>query len=129
MKKGQALLVGLLVIFAASIALAVAGAVIASTSVSLSQNQKLTSTAYNLAQSCLEDTLMQMDRGNFSAPADLLVPGGQCTIEITPGVGSYQILSTAELTTAFNQKVTKKVQAGVSVENNIISLVSQKEIY
>lgn len=128
-RRGQALLIGLLIIFTSSVALAVAGAVVASSSVSLSQNQKLSSAAYNLASSCLSDTLMRMTRADVSEPAKLNVSGGNCTISITPSGGNYQISSTAEFDTVFQRKVTKKIQANVSVADGIVNLTSLQEVY
>lgn len=128
-RQGQALLVGLLIIFTTSVALAVAGAVMASNSVIVSQNQKLATSAYNLASSCLSDTLMRMGRGQVSPPAKLNVSGGECTISITSGSGIYQILAVAEFKTLLNQKVTKKIQADASITEGVVTVISQQDIY
>lgn len=125
------MLIGILVIFTASISLAVAGALIASTQVSLAQNQKLSNAAFDMANGCLENALIQMDRGNFSGPAKLIDGGGSCTISITTlGATTYQVISKAEfMMPLFNQYVTKTIQAGVSVNNGVTSVTSQQEIY
>lgn len=128
--KGQALLVGLLVIFSTSIALAVAGAVVASSQVVINKNQKLSAAAYNSASSCLENTLMRMIKNQITPPTQLSINDGNCTISITTlSPGTYQILSVAEITTVFGGKVTKKIQSNVTLSGfNVLTVSSQGEI-
>ncbi|AKM82346.1 TPA: hypothetical protein DD449_04605 [Candidatus Berkelbacteria bacterium] len=129
-QKGQALLIGILIIFTAAISLAVASGVIASNQVSVSQNQKLSAQASNLAHTCLDNGLMNFSRGNFTAPAQLNSNGGTCTINISGSSPIYQVTSTAEFNLAiFNKKVTRKIEATVTTVGGLTRVTSLQEIY
>jgi len=95
LKRGQAMLVAVIVIFVAVIAIGVAAASIALSQTQIIQNQKLSNEAFNLATSGIENTLMRMTKGDFTNPEPLLDGVTSCTISISGGP-NYIILATSE---------------------------------
>lgn len=128
--KGQALLIGILIVFMATVTLAIAAATIASSQIGITKNTELSGEAYSAAYSCLDDTLLRFSRGNTSTPPNLNIGGGTCRISITGSDPTYQILSVAEFNSPLsNHKITKKIQAEVNVSGGTVSEITQQEMY
>jgi len=130
-RRGQALIVAVLIIFMAAMAIGVAAATVALAQNNITQNQKLAKQAYNLAASGLENTTMRMTRGDFSNPATLQEGAGTCTIIISGSSPSYQILAVSEIISPLwgGKKVTKKIQANVTINDGLVNVTSWQEMY
>lgn len=130
MKKGQALLVAILVIFTAALALGLAAATVALVQNQSSANQRLADQTYNMAQAGVENALMRISRGETANPQTLSDGTTSCTINISGSDPSYQILAIAESPAPLSgtKKVTKKIQADVSIVGGVTTIISYQEI-
>ena len=79
--------------------------------------------AYHLAESCLENTLMRMARGDVTLPPDLEISSGKCIISIS-GISPYEI--TAE---GIVSRTKRKLRATVNINNEVLSIVGVREEY
>ena len=122
-KKGQGMLVAILMITAAALAIALAVATMASSEVNISQAARQSAKARMLAEGCLEDALMRLARTNNAQPPTFTSAEGNCTINIA-GSAPYEITSTGQAGRAFS-----KIKATVSVNNEILSIEKWEEIY
>ena len=136
LRKGQAMLVAILIIFVATIALALAAATVAMGQTQGTVNQKLANESYSLATAAIDDTLMRMTRSDFVAPSgplSLCVSPHSCTIEVNPGVNpsSYIIVATAESGSPVLgiKKAVTKIQADVTINNGVTTVTGYQEIY
>ena len=130
-RKGQAMIVAILIIFMAAMAIGVAAATVAIAQTNVVQNMNLSRQTYNLAESGVNNTIMRMTKGDFFNPAVLSEGAGTCTITISGSSPSYQILSVAEIPSPLGggKKATKKIQANVTVADGIPTVTSRQEIY
>ncbi|KKQ74295.1 MAG: hypothetical protein US94_C0008G0010 [Berkelbacteria bacterium GW2011_GWB1_38_5] len=122
-RGGQALLVAILMVTAATLAIGLAIAAIGSTQVNIALASKQSAQAYGLSESCLENTLMRMARANFSVPPPFTNGLGNCTIEISGSV-PYQITSTGNV-----GKTYRKIRATVIINNEVINIQKWEEVY
>lgn len=123
MSKAQGMLVAILMITAATLAIALAVATMSSSEVNISQVTKQAARADGLAHACLENALMRLARTETSEPPSFTVQDGNCTIKIT-GSGPYEIQTVAQVGRAF-----RELQATVSVDNEVLNITQWQEIY
>jgi len=121
--KAQAMLVSILMITAAALAIGLAVATASSTEVKISLAEKESTSAYYLAETCLENTLMRFSRTVTSVPPVFTLPAGTCTIEIV-GSAPYQITSTGNV-----GRTVRKVRATVSITGEVLNIQSWGETY
>ncbi|MDO8686630.1 MAG: hypothetical protein Q7K11_00270 [Candidatus Berkelbacteria bacterium] len=131
MKKGQAMLVAILIIFVAAIAIALAAATVAMGQTQGTVNQRLSSEAYNLAAAAIDNTLMRMTRNDFTNPGTLSEGTTSSTISISGSFPNYQVLAVAESTSPIlgTKKVTRKIQADVTINNGVTTVTGYGEVY
>ena len=115
------MLVAILLITAAALAIGLGIAGVTSSQINLSVSSRDSAKAYHLAESCLENTLLRMARGDVSLPPDLEIPSGKCIINIS-GQPPYEI--TAE---GVVNRTKRKIRATVNINNEVLSIVSLKE--
>jgi len=121
--KSQAMLVAILIISAAALAISIAVATMGSSEVNIGLVSRDSGKSYALAETCLENTLMRLSRGQSSVPPTFTLTDGNCTIEIT-GTSPYQITSTAQV-----GKTRRKIRSTVTVANEILNIQSWQEVY
>lgn len=117
------MLVAILIITAATLAIGLAVATMGSTEVNIGLVSKQSEQAYGLAETCLENTLIRFARGETTPPANFILPSGNCIIEIA-GLAPYQITSTAQV-----GRTRRKIQATVSINNEVLNIESWGESY
>jgi len=121
--KAQAMLVAILMITAAALAIGLAVATLSFSEVKISLAGRDANTAYYLAETCLENTLMRMARSDTSVPPTFTLPSGSCTIEIS-GAAPYEIISTGRVGNAY-----RKIRTTVSINNEVLNIESWGEAY
>jgi len=121
--KAQAMLVAILMITAAALSIGLAVATLSSSEVKISLSGRDANTAYYLAETCLENTLMRMARTDISVPPTFTLPEGSCTIEIS-GAAPYEITSTGNAGKAY-----RKIRATVTINNEVLTISSWEESY
>ena len=120
---GQAMLVAILMITAAALAIGLAVATLSSGEVKIAVAGRDANSAYYLAESCLENTLMRLARTEGSVPPAFNLDSGSCTIEII-GSSPYVITSTGQVGRAY-----RKIRATVSINNEVLDVESWQEAY
>lgn len=127
--SGQALLVSVLLITFAAVSLGLSIAVSSSSEVSIRQNTQEKVRSYALAESGIEDALIQLVRDpNFNANYSLPVPSPSDTIGVTvlkdnPSPGQSSIISQGS---SSGRKTSIKVE--VSRENSKVTILTYNEI-
>lgn len=121
--RSQAMLVAILIITAAALAIGLAIAALGSSELNSTLNAKQANQAYGLAETCLENTLMKMARNEITAPPNFTASSGNCTINIA-GSSPYQITSTGLV-----GKVTRKIEATVNINSEVLEVTSWQEVY
>lgn len=131
-RSGQAMLVAILMITAAALAIGLAVATVGSSEVTQSLAAKQSAQAYDLAETCLENTLMRFARADTSLPAQFTNDIGSCTIEISGGPPSaYQITSKSTVARVHrNLRATVAVTwVGSEATDEILNIQSWEESY
>ena len=122
MKRGQTLVI-LLVFITVSIIIASAAAtlnIVNSTAVS---KVEIAESAYNIAESGLENALLRLLRDTSYPGETLTVDAGTATITVT-GSGPYPILSKG-----VSGNFLRQVEIQVAYNSGIMSITSWREIY
>lgn len=129
--KGQAMLVVIVMVFTAAIAISLAVAMTGLSQTNIGQNIRLSNQAENLAESCMENTLMRLTRDVNTVPPVLLIGAGTCTISITGSSPTYQILAVGEIPTPLGagKKISQKIQTNVSIINGVTTVTGWQRIY
>lgn len=120
---GQALLISILMITAASLAIGLVVATISSEEVKLMINSRQANQAYGLAETCLENTLMRMARTDLTKMNDFTNNLGSCTINIV-GSNPYTVTATGK-----SGKSYRKIESVVSISNEVLNIQSRKEVF
>ena len=120
--QGQTMLLAVMIVAATSIAIGVSVAVVTSSGASDSIKNKDSAVAKTLAETCLEDNLMKMSRGDFT-PSSFTTAGGSCTIKIS-GNAPYVLDSTGIV-----GKSRRNIRATVSIDNEVLNIQELKESY
>lgn len=136
LRSGQAMLVAILMITAAALAIGLAVATVGSSEVTQSLAAKQSAQAYDLAETCLENTLMRFARTDTSVPEQFTNSLGSCTIEISGGPpAAYQITAKSTINSTLG-KVHRNLQATVAVTwvaneatDEILHIQSWGEVY
>jgi len=120
--KGQTMLLAVMIVAAMSIAIGVSVAVVASSGANDSQKFRDSAVAKTLAETCLEDNLMKMSRGDFT-PSSFTIAEGSCTIKIS-GNAPYVLDSIG-----IAGKSRRKIRATVSIDSEVLNIQSWGESY
>ncbi len=126
------MLVAILMITAAALAIGLAVATVGSSEVTQSLAAKQSAQAYDLAETCLENTLMRFARTDTSLPTQFTNDTGSCTIEISGGPpAAYQITSKASVGRVHrNLRATVAVTwVGSEATDEILNIQSWEEVY
>ncbi len=123
-RPAQGMLVAILMITAATLAIALAVATMVSSEINISQASKQASRAETVARGCLENALMRLARTENADPPTFTIPDGNCTIKITGSGSPYEILSTAQVGRAYRQ-----FKATVNVDNEVLTVQKWQQVY
>jgi len=116
------MLLAVMIVAVTSIAIGVSIAVVTSSGANDAQKFKDSAVAKTLAETCLEDNLMKMSRGDFT-PSNFTTAEGSCTIEIS-GNAPY-VLNVKGIA----GKSRCKLRATVSISNEVLNIQELREIY
>jgi len=120
--QGQTMLLAVMIVAVTSIAIGVSIAVVTSSGANDSIKNKDSAVAKTLAETCLEDNLMKMSRGDFT-PSNFTTADGSCTIKIS-GTAPY-VLNVSGIA----GKSRRNLRATVSISNEVLNIQEIKEIY
>lgn len=116
------MLLAIMIVAVTSIAIGVSVATVTSLRATESIINKDALLGKTLAESCLEDNLMKMSRGDF-APTSFTTTEGSCTIEIS-GNSPYVLNAIGTV-----GRTVRKIRATVTIDNEVLNIESWKEEY
>jgi Tfp pilus assembly protein PilX len=124
-KKGQAALPAIILVSAIVLTIGLAIVSLGLAEHNIAYNNRLSSRAFDLAETCAEDANLKIARDpNFSGNYNLQISGNQCNIVIETNLTTKKIIASAQV-----QQVWRTIEATFSVEENgELNLVSWKEI-
>jgi len=131
-QHGVAALLTIILIAAATLIIAYSASILGLGELDLGYTSQKGGEAFSLADGCLEETLerirLDVTYGLSTGTIDLPTSNGNCTIDVTDlGNNQRKIWVTGNVITA-TSRYTKKIQAEITVLNNIITNNSWQEL-
>lgn len=117
------MILAMLVVASTVMAIGISLAITSSETASGSAKNKEAILSYGLAETCLEDNLLRMSRGEMT-PAGFTTDVGSCTIELSGSAPNYILSITGKV-----DQAVRKINATVSIENEVLNIQEIKESY
>ena len=119
-QKGVAALLTIVIVGAATLIMAYSASLLGLGELDMGYTSQQAAETFAIADGCMEETLHQLRLDSGYTGATLNLGDGSCTIEVSGGL----ITVTANI----DSKYYKKIQAGYSISNNVVSVTSWQEL-